>query len=75
MDVRCWQAGGRSTLVMTAPPCRRCESIDEAMNLVMERDHLPAVSFPQNIKTVTAATILRGPEDHTAGLQVTSPPL
>ena len=41
------------------------------MNLVMEASDLrPVVSFPQNIKTVTAATIMKGPEDYTAGLQV-----
>ena len=43
------------------------------MNLVMEASDLrPVVSFPQNIKTVTAATIMKGPEDYTAGLQVSS---
>ena len=51
-------------------PIRRCESIDEAMNLVMNQDPGLVVSFPQNIKTVTAATIMKGPEDYTAGLQV-----
>lgn len=61
-----WVAGNN-----VAPRYRRCESIDEAMNLVMEASDLrPVVSFPQNIKTVTAATIMKGPEDYTAGLQV-----
>lgn len=53
-------------------PVRRCESIDNAMDLVnMERDVHPTVHFPQNIKTVTPATIMKGPEDYTAGLQET----
>merc|ERR1711892_176080 len=52
-------------------PVRRCESIDNAMDLVnMDRDVHP-VHFPQNIKTVTPATIMKGPEDYTAGLQET----
>ena len=54
---------------------RRCESIDNAIDLV-DRDienipEPPTVHFPQNIKTVTPATIMKGPEDYTAGLQET----
>ena len=51
-------------------PVRRCESIDDGMDLV-SRDMCPTVSFPKNIKTVTPATIMKGPEDYTAGLQET----
>ena len=54
---------------------RRAESIDNALNLVSRETALqspPAeLHFPQNIKTVTPATILKGPEDYTAGLQET----
>ncbi len=57
------------------PPVRRCESIDDAT-----KDHrlMPTIeeasasnstadlnSFPQNIKTVASATIVKGPEDTT----------
>ena len=54
---------------------RRCESIDNAIDLV-DRDldpipEPPTVHFPQNIKTVTPATIMKGPEDYTAGVQET----
>ena len=54
---------------------RRCESIDNAIDLVdRDMDHIPeppTVHFPQSIKTVTPATIMKGPEDYTAGLQET----
>ena len=50
-------------------PVRRCESIDEGMDQV-SRDMAP-LHFGQNIKTVTPATIMKGPEDYTAGLQET----
>ena len=55
---------------------RRCESIDNAIDLVNREDMAMADStptnlFPQNIKTVTPATIMKGPEDYTAGLQET----
>ena len=63
--------GQSRCLANVRPRYRRCESIDEAMNLVMEASDLrPVVSFPPGIKTVTAATIMKGPEDYTAGLQV-----
>ena len=54
---------------------RRCESIDNAIDLVnRDEEHIPEPStnlFPQNIKTVTPATIMKGPDDYTAGLQET----
>ena len=63
--------GQSSCLANVRPRYRRCESSDEAMNLVMEAADLrPVVSFPPGIKTVTAATIMKGPEDYTAGSQV-----
>jgi len=52
-------------------PVRRCESIDNGMDLVSSGQEMPTVSFPKNIKTVTPATIMKGPEDYTAGLQET----
>ena len=43
-------------------PVRRCESIDDATDVA----GLPAApKFPQNIKTVASATIVKGPEDAT----------
>ena len=57
-------------------PVRRCESIDDGLDLMggassyqqRQAVDLGHMSFPQNIKTVTPATILKGPEDYTAGL-------
>ena len=51
---------------------RRCESVDNAIDLV-DRDSVeripepPTVHFPQGIKTVTPATIMKGPEDYAGG--------
>ena len=66
------------------PPVRRCESIDDAtrdrLGPIEEASEPPLASvpassssssgqFPQNIKTVASATIVKGPEDaiHTRG--------
>ena len=37
---------------------RRCESIDNGMDLVSSGQEMPTVSFPKNIKTVSRRTIL-----------------
>ena len=54
---------------------RRCESIDNAIDLVNRSieniPEPPTVHFPQNIKTVTPATIMKGPDDYSPGLQET----
>ena len=55
------------------PPVRRCESTDDATKdrLLPSIDEIPPgdevapVNFPQNIKTVASATIVKGPEDTT----------
>ena len=56
------------------PPVRRCESTDDATKdrLLPSIDEIPPpmtsrdeMSFPQNIKTVASATIVKGPEDTT----------
>jgi serine/threonine protein kinase len=58
-------------------PVRRCESIDDGLDMMScgsssyqqhQAVDLTHMTFPQNIKTVTPATILKGPEDYTAGL-------
>ena len=56
---------------------RRCESVDNAIDLV-DRDSVeripepPTVHFPQGIKTVTPATIMKGPEDYAGGQDETA---
>ena len=58
------------------PPVRRCESTDDATDRLMPiNEEVPVppasvqdnhnLSFPQNIKTVASATIVKGPEDIT----------
>ena len=59
------------------PPVRRCESTDDATDRLVpiSEEMVPAgppevpdnhnLSFPQNIKTVASATIVKGPEDIT----------
>jgi serine/threonine protein kinase len=57
-------------------PVRRCESIDDGLDMMSggssyqqhQTVDLTHMTFPQSIKTVTPATILKGPEDYTAGL-------
>ena len=57
------------------PPVRRCESTDDATDrllpiteevpMVPTNAEKPLNNFPQNIKTVASATIVKGPEDIT----------
>ena len=56
------------------PPVRRCESTDDATDRLLPiTEEVPMVptnaekplNFPQNIKTVASATIVKGPEDIT----------
>lgn len=48
------------------PPVRRCESTDDKDRLMPTIEEASSeINFPQNIKTVASATIVKGPEDQT----------
>ena len=55
----------------TEKPVRRCESMDLDELDLLKEGNMQFSQFPHNIKTLTPATIMKGPEDYTAGLQET----